>query len=102
MSRSNLHPTRRGDCFVALRAPRNDGEYMGEHMTSNDFRKEKDSLGELNVPASAYYGVQTQRAVDNFPISGLHPWRAFIWSIAAVKHAAALVNFELGLFNDRD
>ena len=71
-------------------------------MTSNEFRKEKDSLGELNVPASAYFGVQTQRAVDNFPISGLHPWRAFIWSIAAVKRAAALVNFELGLFNDRE
>ncbi len=71
-------------------------------MTSNNFRKEKDSLGELNVPASAYYGVQTQRAVDNFPISGLRPWRAFIWSIAAIKRAAALVNFELNLFNDRD
>jgi fumarate hydratase class II len=40
--------------------------------------------------------------VDNFPISGLRPWRAFIWSIAAVKRAAALVNFELGLFNDRE
>jgi len=71
-------------------------------MTPNTFRTEKDSLGELQVPASAYYGVQTQRAVDNFPISGLRPWRAFIWSIAAVKRAAALVNFELGLFNDRD
>jgi len=71
-------------------------------MTSNDFRKEKDSLGELNVPASALYGVQTQRAVDNFPISGMRPWRAFIWSIAAVKRAAAIVNFELGLFNDRE
>ena len=35
-------------------------------MTVNDYRKEKDSLGELNVPASAYFGVQTQRAVDNF------------------------------------
>ncbi|HEU0293218.1 MAG TPA: aspartate ammonia-lyase [Anaerolineales bacterium] len=71
-------------------------------MTPNDYRKEKDSLGELNVPASAYYGVQTQRAVDNFPISGLRPWRAFVWSIAAVKRAATLVNFELGLFNNRD
>ncbi|MFN8404809.1 MAG: lyase family protein [Anaerolineales bacterium] len=69
-------------------------------MTSKEFRKEKDSLGELNVPADALFGVQTQRAVDNFPISGLRPWRAFIWSIAAVKRAAALVNFELGLFND--
>ncbi|MBE0672335.1 MAG: aspartate ammonia-lyase [Anaerolineales bacterium] len=71
-------------------------------MTQQDFRKEKDSLGEIQVPASALYGVQTQRAVENFPISGLRPWRAFIWSIASVKRAAALVNFELGLFNDRE
>jgi fumarate hydratase class II len=71
-------------------------------MPRNDYRKEKDSLGELQVPASALYGAQTQRAVENFPISGLRPWRAFIWSIAAVKRAAALVNFELGLFNDRE
>ena len=71
-------------------------------MTPNDFRKEKDSLGELEVPATALYGVQTQRAVDNFPISGLKPWRAFIWSMAAVKRAAALVNHDLGLFNDHE
>ncbi|HRQ24601.1 MAG TPA: lyase family protein, partial [Anaerolineales bacterium] len=69
---------------------------------SQEFRKEKDSLGELQVPANALYGVQTQRAVDNFPISGLKPWRAFVWSIAAVKRAAALVNHDLGLFNDRE
>ena len=71
-------------------------------MTSKDFRIEKDLLGDVQVPASALYGAQTQRAVENFPISGLRPWRAFIWSIAAVKRAAALVNFELGLFNDRE
>ncbi|MBL8049797.1 MAG: class II fumarate hydratase, partial [Anaerolineales bacterium] len=71
-------------------------------MSEQKFRKEKDSLGELNVPADALYGVQTQRAVENFPISGLKPWRAFIWSIAAVKRAAALVNYDLGLFNDRE
>ena len=71
-------------------------------MTAKDFRKEKDSLGEVLVPASALFGAQTQRAVDNFPISGLRPWRAFIWSVAAVKRAAALVNHDLGLFNDRE
>ena len=71
-------------------------------MATQNFRKEKDSLGELQVPADAIYGVQTQRAADNFPISGLRPWRAFVWSIAAVKRAAALVNFDLGLFNDRE
>jgi fumarate hydratase, class II len=67
-----------------------------------NFRREIDSLGEVLVPASALFGAQTQRAVDNFPISGLRPWRAFIWSVAAVKRAAALVNYELGLFKDRE
>jgi len=61
------------------------------------YRTEEDSLGERQVPAGAYYGVQTQRAVENFPISGLRPWRAFIWSIAAIKRAAAEVNRDLGL-----
>jgi fumarate hydratase class II len=71
-------------------------------MTGQDFRIEKDSLGEVSVPARALYGVQTARAVENFPISGLRPWRAFIWSIAIIKRAAAEVNFELGLFHDRE
>jgi len=56
---------------------------------SDEFRIEKDSLGEVRVPAGAYYGAQTQRAVDNFPISGLRPWRAFVWSMAAIKYSAA-------------
>ena len=47
-----------------------------------DTRIERDSLGEIRVPASALYGAQTQRAVENFPISGLKPWPAFIWSMA--------------------
>ncbi len=69
-------------------------------MTS--YRTEKDSLGELQVPADALYGVQTQRAVLNFPISGLRPWRAFVWSMATIKRAAAEVNGALGLFADRE
>src|SRR5512136_1160882 len=60
-------------------------------------RIEKDSLGELAVPRDAYYGVQTARAVANFPISGLRPYPAFIWSMAAIKRAAAEVNCDLGL-----
>jgi len=63
----------------------------------SEVRIEKDSLGEVRVPAGAYYGAQTQRAVENFPISGLRPWRAFIWSMAAIKWAAASVNRDLGL-----
>lgn len=60
-------------------------------------RIERDSLGEVTVPGDALYGAQTQRAVENFPVSGLAPWRAFIWSMAIIKQAAAEVNQELGL-----
>ncbi len=64
------------------------------------FRIEKDSLGEVKVPKDALYGPQTQRAVDNFPVSGLKPWPAFVWAMAAVKRAAADVNSELGLLEN--
>jgi fumarate hydratase class II len=68
-------------------------------VVSGIFRVEKDSLGELNIPAQALYGAQTQRAVKNFPVSGLRPWRAFIWSMATIKRAAAEVNCDLGLLD---
>jgi fumarate hydratase class II len=63
------------------------------------YRIERDSLGEVRVPIDALYGAQTQRAVQNFPISGLRPWRAFIWSMATIKRAAAEVNRDLGLLD---
>ena len=63
-------------------------------------RTEKDLLGEVKVPEKALYGAQTQRAVDNFPISGLKPWPAFVWSMASIKKAAAEVNQTLGLLDD--
>jgi fumarate hydratase, class II len=66
-----------------------------------DYRIEKDSLGEVQVPADAYWGAQTQRAILNFPITGLKPYPAFIWSMAMIKRAAAEVNSDLGLFKDR-
>lgn len=66
-------------------------------MIPMQFRVERDSLGEVQVPAQALYGAQTQRAVNNFPISGLKPWPAFIWSMALIKRAAAEVNCDLGL-----
>src|SRR5664279_1040966 len=66
-----------------------------------DFRIEKDSLGQVQVPASAYYGAQTQRAVDNFPISGMKPYPAFVWSMALIKRAAAEVNRDLGLLDEK-
>ncbi len=64
-------------------------------------RQERDSLGPVSVPDDALYGAQTQRAVDNFPISGLRPWRAFIWSIATIKRAAAEVNADLGILDPK-
>jgi len=74
----------------------------GDPKNMADFRIEKDSLGELQVPAEALWGVQTQRAILNFPVSGLRPYRAFIWSMATIKRAAAQVNYELGLFPDKE
>ncbi len=63
-------------------------------------RIEHDTLGDVNVPANALYGAQTQRAIINFNISGLRPWRAFVWSMAVIKRAAAEVNRDLGLLSD--
>ena len=66
------------------------------------YRIESDLLGELNVPANAYYGVQTQRAVDNFHITGtkMSDYPDFINAICAVKLAAIETNFELGLVEE--
>jgi fumarate hydratase, class II len=60
-------------------------------------RIEKDSLGEIEVPAAAYYGAQTERARRNFPVSGLRFPRRFIAALGAIKREAAAVNGELGL-----
>lgn len=62
-------------------------------------RIEVDSLGEVHVPAQALYGAQTQRARENFQVSGRRPWRAFIWSMAIIKRAAAEVHAGLGLLD---
>jgi fumarate hydratase class II len=66
-----------------------------------DVRIEHDTLGDVNVPAEVLYGAQTQRAVENFNVSGLRPWRAFIWSMAVIKRAAAEVNYDLGLLDGK-
>jgi len=62
-----------------------------------EMRREKDFLGEAQVPAGAYYGIQTWRAVRNFPVSGLRPPAVFIRAMAEVKKAAALTHKELGV-----
>lgn len=66
-------------------------------MSTQLYRIERDSLGEVNVPSNALYGAQTQRAVDNFPISDLRFPRTFIRALTLIKGAAATVNRDLGL-----
>jgi len=68
----------------------------------SQYRIEKDSLGEIQIPSNVYYGIQTQRAIENFGISGLPfsglsigDYKYFIWSMAAIKRAAALANREI-------
>jgi len=68
---------------------------------SSSFRTEHDSMGELKVPADALWGAQTQRAVDNFPISSLKLPRPFIGALALVKQAAARANTALGLLDPK-
>src|SRR3989339_588953 len=63
------------------------------------FRKEKDPLGDKNVPINAYYGIQTLRAIENFPISGIPPKKEFITATAMTKKAAALANMSIGSLN---
>ncbi|MCH8556338.1 MAG: class II fumarate hydratase [Balneolia bacterium] len=65
----------------------------------SDFRIEKDSMGEIKVPANALYSAQTQRAVENFPISGIQFSSEFIQAVGYIKKAAAEVNGELGLID---
>lgn len=65
----------------------------------SDYRVEKDSMGEVKVPENAYYGAQTQRAYDNFPVSGIRFSREFIAAIGHVKKTAAKVNADLELLD---
>jgi aspartate ammonia-lyase len=62
----------------------------------NDFRIERDTLGEVEVPADALYGAQTQRARDNFRVSGMRPQRDYVWGMVMIKKAAALANMDTG------
>ncbi|HBY97809.1 MAG TPA: aspartate ammonia-lyase [Chloroflexi bacterium] len=68
-------------------------------MAETNYRVERDSMGEVRVPATALYGAQTQRAVENFPISGLTFGRSFIGALGLIKAAAAEVNRDLGLLD---
>lgn len=66
-----------------------------------EFRTERDSMGEISIPAQVYYGAQTQRAVENFPISGRTIPAELIHALGLVKWAAAAANRDLGLFGEK-
>jgi fumarate hydratase, class II len=70
-------------------------------MPADEPRVERDSMGEVRVPQSAYYGASTERARQNFPISDLRLPRRFTRALAQIKGAAAVVNAELGLLEAR-
>ena len=67
---------------------------------TKQYRIEKDSLGEVKVPVEAYYGAQTTRALENFPISGIRPHPISTRSMVYIKKAAAKVNNELGCLDN--
>jgi fumarate hydratase class II len=79
----------------STRAAKSSAAQSDSHR-STSFRTEQDSMGAMRVPADAYYGAQTQRAVENFPISDLRFPRAFIRALGLIKWAAAQVNRDTG------
>ncbi len=86
---------------VAGTTERKDSRNMSGGAGSDEYRTEHDSMGEVRVPAHAKWRAQTQRAVENFPISGQRIERAHIAALAEIKAAAAKVNAELGVL-DKD
>src|ERR1044072_7248222 len=71
------------------------------HSSQIPTRIEKDSLGEREIPIGVYYGIQTARAVENFPISGWKPFPAFVTATVQIKKAAAGANSALGALDPR-
>jgi fumarate hydratase class II len=69
--------------------------------SNKEYRIEKDSMGSVRVPKEAYYGAQTQRAIENSPISGWRFQREFIQALGLIKYASAKTNFDLGLLEER-
>ena len=74
---------------------------MTATLPTTEFRTEKDPLGTLDVPADALYGIQTQRAIQNFPISGLRPLEPFVIAQVWIKHAAARTHKKTGRLEPR-
>src|SRR5207245_8490551 len=96
---STATPLTAGPQAVELSGAAANGKRYRRDMT--DFRVEHDSMGEVRVPVDAKWAAQTQRAVENFPISGLRIERGLIAALAAIKGAAAMVNARLKVV-DRD
>ncbi|WP_309745172.1 lyase family protein, partial [Chamaesiphon sp. OTE_20_metabat_361] len=65
-------------------------------MNQDNYRIERDSMGERQIPAGAYYGIQTLRAIENFPISGIKPLATYVDACILIKKAAAIANGKLG------
>ena len=84
-----MHPT-------AGAFDRNAQKTIMTQSTDAAYRIEKDSMGERQIPASAYYGIQTLRAMENFPISGLKPLPTYVDACVLIKKATAIANGELG------
>ena len=70
-------------------------------MANKNTRIEKDSMGDVKVPVDAYYGAQTQRAINNFPISNLQFSQSFLYSLAIIKRSAAIVNYKLNKIDNK-
>ena len=93
--------------MIAHQRVRSPGRHRGHGRSTSEFieamtkafRIERDSMGELQVPADALWGAQTQRAVQNFPISGRRMPRAFIGALGLIKQSAAAANAQLGLLD---
>ena len=74
---------------------------MSRELSTVSFRIERDTLGDVEVPADALYGAQTQRAVENYPVSGLREHPLFVRAFVFLKKAAALANLELGTLDEK-
>src|SRR6185295_728862 len=101
MSRAPPTPVVRCDAAQSKPDPRANPVPRTPPARIMSFRTEKDSLGEKPVPASALYGIQTVRAVENFPISGLRPLPVFVDAVIWIKRSAALVHKETGRLEAR-
>src|SRR5947209_20483579 len=73
----------------------------GAQPPGESTRRERDTLGEIDVPDTALWGAQTQRAIENYPISGYRAFPAFIRAFVRIKRAAALANGEAGRLDER-